>query len=180
MTPQAAPDDDVTTTGTGSWPAVGARSAHTAEPGPPTPRELPGRRKAGGYHGREQIRIGRTLELAPVSGPGLAPRRGPTVSTKIAIIYDNPKDPALFESGYAAQLAMVKAINGVQNVESSKVWPKEDGSPTPAYRLLDLYFVDYDSASAAVNTSEAGAFLTHVFDLGTGGVRILFAQVEAS
>jgi hypothetical protein len=31
------------------------------------------------------------------------------------------------------------------------VWPKEDGSPTPAYRLLDLYFTDYDTASAAVS-----------------------------
>jgi len=58
------------------------------------------------------------------------------------------------------------------------VWPKEDGSSTPAYRLLDLWFADYDAASAAVTTDEAGAFFPSVFTLGSGGVRIVFAEVE--
>jgi hypothetical protein len=58
------------------------------------------------------------------------------------------------------------------------VWPKEDGSPTPAYRQLDLYFADYDSASAAVTTPEAGALFSSVFEVASNGVRILFADVE--
>jgi uncharacterized protein (TIGR02118 family) len=100
------------------------------------------------------------------------------VTTKITVIYDNPADPATFEAGYPEQLALARKLPGVHKVESAKVYPKEDGSPTPAYRLLDLHFADYDSASRAVTTEEAGAFFPAVADLATGGVRIVFTDVE--
>jgi hypothetical protein len=58
--------------------------------------------------------------------------------TKITIIYDNPADPDTFEAGYTDQLVKAKALPGLQRIESAKVWPKEDGSPTPAYRIVDL------------------------------------------
>lgn len=102
------------------------------------------------------------------------------MTTKITLIYDNPQDPDTFEAGYPDQLALARKIPGIQRMETSKVWPKEDGSPTPAYRLVDLYFADYDAASAAVTTAEAGAFFPSVFELATGGVRIVFADVEQS
>ncbi len=100
------------------------------------------------------------------------------MTTKITVVYDNPVDAATFEAGYPDQLALARKIPGVQKVESAKVWPKEDGSPTPAYRVLDLHFADYDAASAAVTTEQAGAFFPSVFQLATGGVRILFTEVE--
>jgi uncharacterized protein (TIGR02118 family) len=100
------------------------------------------------------------------------------VSTKITLIYDNPAEPGAFEDGYPAQLALAKRIPGLQRVETSKVWPKEDGSATPAYRLLDLYFRDYQAAGDAVSTEAAAAFFPGVFELATGGVRIVFADVE--
>src|ERR1700712_4362310 len=99
--------------------------------------------------------------------------------TKITVIYDNPTDPAAFEAGYAGgQVALAKALPGLQSLETSKVWPKEDGSPTPAYRMVDLYFPDYDTASAAVATAEAAALFPSIFGLATGGVRILFSEGE--
>ena len=101
--------------------------------------------------------------------------------TKITVIYDNPTDPAAFEAGYAdGQVALARALPGIVRFETSKVWPKEDGTPTPAYRMIDLYFADYASASAAVTTPEAGAFFPSIFGLATGGVRILFSDVEES
>jgi hypothetical protein len=51
-------------------------------------------------------------------------------------------------------------------------------TPTPAYRLLDLYFTDYDTASDAAASVEAGAFFPSVLALATGGVRIVFADIE--
>ncbi|MBM9469264.1 EthD family reductase [Nakamurella leprariae] len=103
------------------------------------------------------------------------------MTTKITVIYDNPVDPESFESTYPrAQVDLARALPGVQSVESSKVWPKEDGSPTPAYRMLDLSFPDYDTASRAVTTPEAGAFLASVQSAATGGVRILFSDVEVT
>src|ERR1700712_2224874 len=99
--------------------------------------------------------------------------------TKITVIYDNPTDPAAFETGYVGgHVALAKKLPGGERIETSKVWPKEDGSPTPAYRMIDLYFPDYDTASAAVTTAEAAALFPSIFGLATGGVRILFSDVE--
>jgi uncharacterized protein (TIGR02118 family) len=98
--------------------------------------------------------------------------------TKITVIYDNPKDPGTFEKEYPEQVALAKKIPGVQRVESAKVSPKEDGSATPAYRLFDMYFTGYDAASKAVTTEQAAAFVGKVSGLATGGVRIVFADVE--
>jgi uncharacterized protein (TIGR02118 family) len=101
--------------------------------------------------------------------------------TKITVIYDNPTDPAAFETGYAAeQVALAKALPGLTRIETAKVWPKEDGTETPAYRTIDLYFDSYEDASAAVATPEAGALFPSIFGLATGGVRILFSDIEES
>jgi uncharacterized protein (TIGR02118 family) len=102
------------------------------------------------------------------------------MSTKITVIYDNPVDVVSFETGYSDQVALARKIPGVQKIEASKVWPKEDGTATPAYRMVDLYFSDYDAASAAVTTREAGTFFGNVLEVGTEGVRIVFAEVEES
>ncbi|MFE9404940.1 EthD family reductase [Streptomyces sp. NPDC006530] len=98
--------------------------------------------------------------------------------TKITAIYENPKSPEAFEAGHGEQIVLAKAIPGVQRVESAKVWPKEDGSPAPAYRVLDLHFTDYDAAAKAVTSDEASAFVGKAFELATGGVRLLFVDVE--
>jgi uncharacterized protein (TIGR02118 family) len=100
------------------------------------------------------------------------------MSTKITIIYDNPENAEVFEAGYPEQVALARKLPGVERVDSARVWPKEDGSPTPAYRLFDLYFADYDTASKAVATPEAAALVGHVKKLATGGVRIVFTDVE--
>ena len=100
------------------------------------------------------------------------------MGTKITVIYDNPESAEDFEAGYPEQVALGRKLPGVERVESAKVWPKEDGSPTPAHRLFDLYFADYDTASKAVATPEAAAFVGQVKKLATGGVRIVFTDVE--
>lgn len=98
--------------------------------------------------------------------------------TKIIVVYENPTDPAAFEARYPAHLELARALPSVTRVETSKVWPKEDGSDTPAYRFIDLYFDDYDTASKAVTTEAAAKFVGDIFELATGGVRIAFAEVE--
>lgn len=102
------------------------------------------------------------------------------MTTKITFIFDNPVDPAAFESSYADLLQRAQKVPGVLKLETSKVWPKEDGTPTPAYRLIDLYFPDYDAANAAVTTPEMGALFPYALELATGGVRVVFADVEES
>ncbi len=102
------------------------------------------------------------------------------MQTKISVIYDNPGDVEAFEREYADSLRLASGVPGVERIESWKVWPKGDGTPTPAYRLLDLLFPDYDTASSAVSSEAGGAFVAHVFALATGGVRIVFAGAETN
>lgn len=95
--------------------------------------------------------------------------------TKISFIYSNPADPDAFEAAYADQLALARKLPGLVRLEAAKVWPKEDGSPTPAHRILDLYFADYAAASAAA--AEAGPLVAATKQHATGGVIIAFAEV---
>ena len=100
------------------------------------------------------------------------------MTTKITVIFDNPESPDEFETAYPDLVDQARKIPGVLRMETSKVWPKEDGTPTPAYRLIDLYLPDYDTASAAVTTPEAAEFFPRAFEMATGGARAVFADVE--
>ena len=95
--------------------------------------------------------------------------------TKISFVYSNPTDSDAFETAYTDQIALARKLPGLTRLQTSKVWPKEDGSPTPAYRQLDLYFADYAAASAAA--AEAGPLVAATVEHATGGVVIAFAEV---
>lgn len=99
------------------------------------------------------------------------------MTTKITLVIENPADPEAFETVYPEIAALAKQLPGLQRAESAKVWPKEDGSPTPAHRTLDLYFESYEAASAAVAVPVAGEFFGTL--VGTGVPFIaLFSDIE--
>jgi hypothetical protein len=99
------------------------------------------------------------------------------MTTKITLIIDNPSDPTAFEAAYPALRDAAAKLPELRRLEAGKVWPKEDGTPTPAHRTLDLYFDSYDDASAAVAGAEAGDFFGQ---LGATGATFtgLFSDVE--
>ncbi|SDT35956.1 hypothetical protein SAMN04488543_3936 [Friedmanniella luteola] len=97
--------------------------------------------------------------------------------TKITLIIDNPADPAAFEQAYPGLVRVARSLPGLQRLESAKVWPKEDGTPTPAHRTLDLYFAGYDDASAAVTTPEAGQLFGQLATTGASFTG-LFSDIE--
>ena len=102
------------------------------------------------------------------------------MAVKLTIIIDNPSDPEAFEAHYKSpeyQEALAK-IPSVQRVESAKVFPKEDGSPTPAYRTIDIYFADYDTACAALESPEAGKLAGGLVKAATGGISLLLSDIE--
>ena len=101
------------------------------------------------------------------------------MSVKLTVVYENPTDPAAFEKHHATQhTALAKKIPNVKRVEHAKVFPKEDGSPTPAYRTVDLYFDDYPTACAAIATPEGQAFARDAKQLATGGTKFLLSDIE--
>jgi hypothetical protein len=97
--------------------------------------------------------------------------------TKITIVIENPADVAQFENAYPEIAGLAGQLPALQRIEAAKVWPKEDGTPTPAHRTLDLYFESYEAASKAVATPVAGEFFQRL--IGTGVPFIgLFSDIE--
>ena len=103
------------------------------------------------------------------------------MSVKLTVVYDNPTDPDDFEQHYkAVHVPLAAKVAGMRRAELAKVFPKEDGSPTPAYRVAELYFDDYAAACAAVATPEGQALLRDAMHLGTGGVKFLLCDIEGA
>jgi hypothetical protein len=98
--------------------------------------------------------------------------------TKIELIVDNLEDNAAFDAQVADLLTKARALPGLQRLESGKVWPKEDGSPTPAFRTLTLWFAGYDAASAATSSPEGAEFFPAFIGAADGKVTGLFTDVE--
>ncbi|MGH9068270.1 MAG: EthD family reductase [Acidimicrobiales bacterium] len=103
------------------------------------------------------------------------------MSVKLTVVYDNPTDPAAFEEHYrTTHVPLAGKVQGVRRAELAKVFPKEDGSPTPAYRVAELYFDDYQAAVAAIETKEGQALLADAQQLGSAGVKFLLCDIEIS
>jgi uncharacterized protein (TIGR02118 family) len=98
------------------------------------------------------------------------------MAVKVTVIVDNPTDPDAFEAHYGSPetKALLAKIPDIQRVESAKVFPKEDGSPTPAYRTIDIYFPDYATACKALESPAAGGLV----NTATGGIRFLLSDIE--
>jgi uncharacterized protein (TIGR02118 family) len=104
-----------------------------------------------------------------------------SMTVKLTVIYDNPADPELFEKHYTeVHVPLAAKVPNVLRAEMAKVFPKEDGSPTPKYRTADIYFSDYATAVAALATPEAGALLTDAMQLAGGKVEFLLSDIETT
>jgi hypothetical protein len=103
-----------------------------------------------------------------------------SVAVKLTIVVENPNDPGAFEAYYdsPAYQDSLGRIPDIQRVESAKVFPKEDGSPTPAYRTIDIYFSDYGTACAALASPETGELAGGLVQAATGGIRFLLSDID--
>jgi len=100
------------------------------------------------------------------------------MSVKLTLIYANPADPEEFERRYKEHKNLVAQVPDLLRAEYGKVFPKEDGTPTPRWRTADLYFADYDAAVAAFEGAKGIAVASDAFDIATGGVEFLLSDVE--
>ena len=101
------------------------------------------------------------------------------MNTKITLIIDNPADADAFEAAYPDIEKNAAALPGLLRYEAGKVFPKEDGTPTPAHRTLDLYFENYAAASQAVLSEQAAALFTGLSN-ANATVTGLFSEVHSS
>ncbi|MDQ2866273.1 MAG: EthD family reductase [Candidatus Eremiobacteraeota bacterium] len=101
------------------------------------------------------------------------------MSVKLLVMYDNPSNSSAFEKHYKdVHVPLAGKVTGVRRAELAKVFPKEDGSPTPAYRVAELYFDDYKSACDAIASEDGQTLLADAKQLGQAGVRFLLCDIE--
>src|SRR3954465_300674 len=99
------------------------------------------------------------------------------MGTKITLVIDNPEHPDDFEPVDGDMGAAAATLPKLQRLESAKVWPKEDGTLTPSYRTLDLYFDTSGAAPAAGATPAAGELFGAL--IGTDApFQGLFSEIE--
>lgn len=100
------------------------------------------------------------------------------MTAKLTIIYANPTNPEEFETSYAEHKQLINKLPDLQRAEYGKVFPKEDGSPTPKWRTADLYFANYDTAVKALGSEQGRALAQETLALATTGVEFLLSTVE--
>jgi len=60
----------------------------------------------------------------------------------------------------------------------SKVVGTPDGSPTPFYRLADLYFDDLEHLQSVMGSPEGQATVADLPNFATGGVTVVISEVS--
>jgi hypothetical protein len=100
------------------------------------------------------------------------------VVTKIELLVENlGASQQGFDDAFPALLVQADSLPGVQRIESARVWPREDGSETPASRTLGLYFAGYEEASAATASPEGYRFFLAFYAAAGERVTEIFSDV---
>ncbi len=73
---------------------------------------------------------------------------------KLLILFKQPHNEADFEAHYVNNLALLEQLPGIIRRQANMVLGSPTGKST-YYRMLELYFEDFDALDAAL-TSEAG------------------------
>lgn len=97
---------------------------------------------------------------------------------KLTVLYNQPEDPAAFESYYATtHMPLVSKIQGVIKAEVTKFLPEADGSNPAYYRLAELYFESPESLQQSMGSDEGQAKAGDLPNFATGGFKILVGTV---
>ncbi len=98
---------------------------------------------------------------------------------KLTVLYGQPKDPAAFERYYLdTHTPIALKIKGLRRFEIAKVVGAADGSPSPYYRVADLYFDDAKHMQECLGSQEGQAAAADIANFASGGATLLIADVQ--
>jgi len=98
---------------------------------------------------------------------------------KLTLLYGHPADPASFENYYATtHLPLAAAITGVRRAEFSLVSGALDGSPSPYYRIAELYFDDLGQLESGMGGAGGRAAVADLPNFASGGVTTIVSEVS--
>jgi len=97
---------------------------------------------------------------------------------KLTVLYGQPKDAATFERYYLdTHTPIALKVKGVRRFEIARILGTADGSPSPYYRIADLYFDDAGHMQECLGSKEGQAAAADIANFATGGVTMLIADV---
>jgi uncharacterized protein (TIGR02118 family) len=97
---------------------------------------------------------------------------------KLTVLYGQPKDAAAFERYYLdTHTPIALKVKGVRRFEIARVVATADGSPSPYYRIADLYFDDVQHLQDCLGSPE-GQAAGDIANFASGGVTMLIADVQ--
>lgn len=98
---------------------------------------------------------------------------------KLTVLYGHPSDPAQFERYYReTHTPIALQVKNMRRFEIAKVTGAPGGGKPPYYRLADLYFDDAEAMQAALVSKEGQAAADDLKNFATGGVTLMFADVQ--
>ena len=98
---------------------------------------------------------------------------------KATVLYGHPADAAAFEKYYSERhLPLVAKVQGIAKLEWTKFLPNPDGSASAYYRMGELYFAGPAEMQQTLGSPEGKAIAADLPNFASGGVTIIFGQVE--
>ena len=95
---------------------------------------------------------------------------------KFMILFHKPTDLARFEDSYNRFLALIEQMPDVTRRQVISILGSPLGTPT-IYRILEVYFGDYDALTAALRSSAGQAAGAELNQFPKGTFDMLFAEV---
>ena len=98
---------------------------------------------------------------------------------KATVLYGHPANADAFEKYYnESHLPLVAKARGIVKFEWTKFLPNPDGSAAAYYRMAELYFAGPAEMRQTLGSPEEKAMAADISNFASGGVTIIFGQVE--
>lgn len=98
---------------------------------------------------------------------------------KITVLYGHPTDAEAFEKYYAeTHSEKVNKVSGIAKQEYTKFLLNPDGTDPAYYRMAELYFKNQAEMQVAMESTTAKAMVADLSNFASGGVTVLFGEVE--
>jgi uncharacterized protein (TIGR02118 family) len=102
-----------------------------------------------------------------------------SVTVKLVVLYTNPGDPDAFDQHYlGTHVPLVKAMPGLQRLETGRIVSALDGGEQVYYRIAELYFADKAALRAALASDEGRATAADYQQIAPPGSRMFTETLD--
>ena len=99
---------------------------------------------------------------------------------KLIVIYPRPKDIEAFEKLYQEEHVpmAVEKLSGKTKFVATKVVATPDGTPSPFYRIAEVYFPSLQALQACAESAGGQETVAHAIKISSGGTPVFLVAEE--